>query len=314
MAKTLQEFKKEFEAVKKEVASNVDEMESLEHNLDQHRELLVEGFKALGIRIHELRDAGTVGTKIEDFQADKEVAVMVKELANRREMAKKDALRGQEIHTKAYKPILARMKALQDGLTAEIADRKKKFSSKTLGINQSVKEMEPLLAEVTKYVKGGNKDYEAIVNYGGGYPPAQFERLYDKLLDEELKKSKAVALSDQQQMLMKQALNVKNMQSSFNKAKLQYAEVVKQAKLAKDAHQARNVQGLSDAKKASDAAMTAIETLVEPYEKAMKDSKIVDIVQHSPEKGAIEKGVAALFEVKSRAKEQVEEIQARRFA
>jgi len=305
MAKTLAAFKKEFEDLKKLVASDADEMQSLDHNLDQHREIMGEGFKALGVRIHELRDTGMPGTRIEDFMRDQEAATMVRELTARRDTAKKDALHAQTVHNTKFKPLLARMNALIEGLNQEIADRKKKFSSKTLGINQSVKEMEPLLAEVTSYTRGGNADYSYIHDYNGGYPPAQFDRLYTTLLTEELNKSRAEALSAQEQMLLKQQLNDKVIKMNIAKARAALAEVTRQAKLGQDAQKTHNAQALATAQKATAAANIKITAVLTPYEKAEKDAKLMDVLRHSPDGQDVLKGLTSLKQMKTQAEQAV---------
>ncbi len=305
MAKTLIAFKKEFEDLKKLAASDADEMESLDHNLDQHREIMREGFKALGVRIHELRDAGMAGTKIEDFMGDKEAATMVRELITRRDTAKKDGLTAQTVQNTKFKPLLERMEALIDGLNREIADRKKKFSSKTLGINQSVKEMEPLLAEVTKYTRGGNADYAFIHAYNGSIPPSQFDRLYNSLLTEELNKSRAEALSAQEQMLLQQQLNDKVMKANNSRARAALVEVTKQAKAAQEAQKAHNAEALATAQKATAAANIKITAILTPYEKAEKDARLMDVLQHSPDGPGVLKGLASLKQIKTQGEQAV---------
>ncbi len=311
MAKTLQEFKKEFETLKKIMPPLVDKVESNENNLNQFRELLVDGFKQLGVEIHRLRDAGTPGTKIENFMHDREVAVMVKELQGIRDRAKKAATETKNIHDNDFKPIKKRMATLQENLADEIAARKKKFSSQKLGVNQSVKEMEPLAAEISKFVKGGNKDFEFVVNFMGSYPPDQFERLYNELLAEELTKSKAVSLNAFQQMMQQQMLNVKNLQKNFMKTKSAYQAVTKAVAEGKAAHIARNPLSLGAAKRDGAEAFKALNELVEPYEKAVNDAKIKDLLAHSQDKSSIEKGVGGMREMLSKAKQAMEELEGR---
>jgi hypothetical protein len=313
MAKTLALFKKEFEDLKKLASTSVEEIGSLDHNMNHYQQMLNEGFKEVGLRIHALRDAGTPGTKIEDFMGDREMAVMIKELSGYRDSGKQAALKAKAIRDTQFKAIRTRMQALQDGLTTEIADRKKKFASKTLGINQSVKEMDPLLAEVTTYA-GRNPDYELIRHDPGSYTAAQFDRQYAGLLAEELSKSKAVALSDQQQMLLKQSLAVRTLELNLSKARAAYAEVAKQAKLAQTAQKARDIQGLARAKQAAAAGLAKTEAVIAPYEKVAKDAKLMDVLKHSPDGGAVLKNLAALHTVGVQAHSEAEEAEGRRLA
>jgi uncharacterized protein YecE (DUF72 family) len=312
MAQTLAQFRTEFTALKKLVAESADEGENLEHNLSQRREMLQEGFKALGLRIHELRDTGAQGARLADFMRDREAAAMATELTRHRDAAKVDAAKAVLLERNTYPAITSRMQTLRAGLTAEIGTRQGKFSSKKLRINQSVKEMAPLQTEVENYARAGNADYQFIANHTGSYAPDWYDRLYDDLADEELAKSKAVALSGEQQMMAKRLLDLKLMASTYNKAKAVYAEILKQAKLAEQAQKARKSQPLSDARKAADVAMAKTNALVDPYEKAMKDVQIAVLVSHSPDKDKVKRSYDNLLDVKSMVKAEFDEIKARR--
>ena len=137
MAKTLNEFKKEFEAIKQLTTTSAAELQAIEHNRGTHKAYLKEHFPALGVRRHALRDTGTPGTTLPAFMGDKTVAPMVKELANRREALKKLAVEAGHLRTTAVLPVKARTKALETNLAAEMATRQKLASSKLLGlINQ----------------------------------------------------------------------------------------------------------------------------------------------------------------------------------
>ncbi len=173
--------------------------------------------------------------------------------------------------------------------------------------------MDPLLAEVTTYATR-NKDYEAIRMDPGSFTAAQFDRQYAGLLAEELSKSKAVALSAQQEMLLKQSLSVRTLELNLSKARAAYAEVAKQAKLAQTAQKARDIQALARAKQAAEAGLAKTEAIVAPYEKAAKDAKLMDILQHSPDGGAVLKNLAALRTVAAQAHSEAEEAEGRRLA
>jgi hypothetical protein len=310
MAKTLNEFKKEFEAIKKLAHESVETIEAADHNLDTHRDHLNEQFPALGLRIHALRDAGQVGTKIEDFMGDKELAVMVKELSNRRETAKKTALEAAHARTVGYKPVTQRLNALEKAITDEIAARGKKTTGTVLNLNQSVKEMTPLLNDVKAYRK--HADIQAIVNDAGSMAPAQFDRLYTLLLTKELNKSKDEAVKAEQLMLKKQKLNDKVMKGAFSKANAAYAELDKQAKLAKTAQLAKDITALAAAKKAGAAALVKIDLVVKPYKDLLKDPEIIKTLSNSPDKPGIDKNAKALFDLKDHAKNLLGEIESRR--
>jgi hypothetical protein len=310
MAKTLNEFKKEFEAIKKLTADSAPELQSLGNNLGTHRDYLREHFPALGLRIHALRDGGNPGTTIQEFMGDKEVALMVKELSNRRETAKKEAVKAGRLRTSAVRPVRTRTKALEKAVTDEIAARKKLTSSKALGLNQSVKEMEPLLAQIKAFKQ--TADYEFIASVPKHEEPGQYDRQYASMLNEELTKSKDVAVKAEQLMLKKQKLADKNLKLAGIKAKAAALELNNQAKLAQAAHKAKDVPALAAAKKAGAAALTKLKAIVDPYQALMKDSEIIDSLSHSPEQPAIDKGTQALFHLLSEGESTLEDIQSRR--
>jgi hypothetical protein len=128
------------------------------------------------------------------------------------------------------------------------------------------------------YARAGNADYQFFANHTGSYAPDRYDRLCDDLADEELAKSKAVALPGEQQMMAKRLLDLKLMASMHNKAKAVYTEIWKQAKLAEQAQKARKSQPPSDARKAANVAMAKTNALVDPYERAMKDVQIAVLV------------------------------------
>jgi hypothetical protein len=313
MAKTLQELKKEFEAIKKEMPTLADKIQSNDNNLNQHRDMLNDNFEQLGPRIHELRDGGVQGTKIEAFMHDREIAVMIKELSNRRETAKATAKINQALVAKDLAALKKRISTLQETLAAEIKTRKGKASSAKLGLNQSWKEMEPLEAEVKKWVNS-NADYEWAKNYNGTFGPDQFDRLYTLMLTKEMNKSKAVVLNTFQQMMQTQMLNVKNLQRKFTEARSLYNEIDAAAKTGKQAHASRNIQTLSSAKRDASTALDKLKEIVDPYNQAMNDAKIKDLVDHSADKGKIQQGVSGMLTMLQKAQEMEGELRARTFA
>lgn len=69
---------------------------------------------------------------------------------------------------------------------------------------------------------------------------------------------------------------------------------------------------LSDARKAADEAWIRIKELVDPYEKAMRDAKIIAILSHSQDKDKVTASYHALVDVKSQVKAEVDKIKAQR--
>jgi hypothetical protein len=174
--------------------------------------------------------------------------------------------------------------------------------------------METLLVEVNAYRKGSDHDKDIVINFTGTLPPSQFDSLYTKLMNEELTKDHNLALSQQEQLLIKQQLNDKVMKLNTTKAKAAAIEVTKQAKLAADAHKAKNIVALANAKKASTTALGQLHAILDPYERAMKDPKLVEVIKHSPDGQSVVNGLTALRQLKTHADGEDHVTQGRRFA
>ena len=112
MAKTLAEFRKTFDDIKKLAGPNVAKMTTTVNNLGKHREYMTEHFPALGVRIQALRKAGRGGDSIDAFMVDKEAYAMFKELIDRRETAKKTAKEAELISSSVFSPMVTKIAAL----------------------------------------------------------------------------------------------------------------------------------------------------------------------------------------------------------
>jgi len=315
MAKTLADFKKEFAAIQKEVKEGKLEMEGLENNLESFREHIVEGMKILGTRIAELRAAGVAGADLAAFQGDAQVAAMLRELNQRRAAGKKAGAEADKLHETGFKGLRRRMKALRDGVTAEIDAREKKFSSKKLGLNQSVKEMLPLETAIVNYSKGGgDPDYEFVFNFGGTIPAAQYDSLYNDMLAEQLSKSAKAARTDQKLAAAKGKLGDRLMRITIAKVTKAATDLKARAAEGQAAQKARNVRALSAAKKAGSALLDSINTLVEPYEQIMANAKLVKMINESPDQDLIRKNTKKLFDLKHEAEQAADLLNGRTLA
>lgn len=313
MAKTLNDYKKEFAELQKLTRVAVEEIDSLEHNLDTFRAHIVEGFNALGARVAELRQQGATGATIDAYLGDPLTKKMVAELGQRRDTAKVAAARADVLNKQVKPPILNRMETLREGLAAEITTREKKFSSKALGLNQSVKELKPLQAAIDKYCKGGSPEFTALFNFKGTYSAGQFDRLYTSLLTEQLNKSvKEVRAAEKQAQALHQ-MNDKVMKQALTRTAGHVKVVLAQAKAGATAHLAKDIQALAAAKTAGATAFEQLTKVVAPYEKTMKDKKFLVLLSHSPDEDMIRKNTKRLFELKAAAAEENEQLQARRF-
>ncbi len=73
MAKKLEEFKKEYEAVKREVEKADQELDRFGVSRGQNDGMMDEAAKEIGRRVRKLREGGAPGAAIDDFKNDPEV-------------------------------------------------------------------------------------------------------------------------------------------------------------------------------------------------------------------------------------------------
>jgi hypothetical protein len=302
MAKALAEFKKEFEDIKKLVPPLKTEIESLTNNLKKHADDMHEGVEALGVEVAKLRHAGVPGRTLDDFMGQPGINPMVRELQQRRDAAKQVAAKLNDIRARQVKPIIARVKALITGLTTEIAARNKAVSSKALGLNQSVKEMEPLLTAVTSYSKT-DVHYKFINAYQGANEPAHYDKVYTEAIQEELDKSHGEVMAVESDKLFLQLFNDRVTTHTLGQATTAMKELNRQSELARAAQKARDINALAGAKKAAGAAMHTITTLAAPYEKGWKDRELVEKVKKEAPKSA--RAVQDLLNLVSQAESEL---------
>ncbi|MEO6062182.1 MAG: hypothetical protein ABIQ99_09605 [Thermoflexales bacterium] len=311
MAKTHAEFRKTFDDIKKLAGPNVAKMTTTVNNLGKHREYMTEHFPALGVRIQALRKAGRGGDSIDSFMVDKEAHAMFKELLDRRETARKTAKEAELISSSVFGPMVTKIAALEKAVTAEIAERKKKVSSKVLGMNQSVKEMEPLLAEIKLFKQG--PDYKYAENErGSGKRVERVGTLFDDLLAEQMTQTSAESLKGERLMLQMQKLNDKVMKQANSKAAAAYVAMGKQDQAARTAHRAKDVPALAAAKTAAGIAMAQIDAVVKPYQAIMKDPDVINGLSQALDKPAVDKAFKSLVDTRTRAESLLGDIEALR--
>lgn len=309
MAKALAEFKKEFDDIKKIVPPTVTEIESLVNNLKKHNDDLREGVEMLGVQVQHLRHSGVAGTKIEDYMGQPGINASVRELQQRRDEAKQVAQKLNLLRAQKCKPTVARVKTLITGLTAEIAARKKAVSSKALGLNQSVKEMEPLLTLVTQYSKT-DVNYKFLNAYQGANEPAHYDKVYKEAIQDELDKTRNEVLAVEGDKLFLQLFNDRVANTNLSKAQTALKELLRQGQLAQAAQKARDVPALAGAKKAGAAAMKTIETIAAPYQKGWKDKELAAMIKKDSPKSA--KSVESLLSLVHQAEGELDVIEGRR--
>src|SRR5271156_3269740 len=129
MAKQLEQFKKNFEAIKHtltagelEVTKEKTNRGPLDTQLEQHA-------KEIGRRVHVLRQAGKAGTKIDDFKSDAEVKKLLDDIDHGLTQIGAVNQRVKTLETGEWQTLNTNYTKLVTDLTAEIAARKKELST-----------------------------------------------------------------------------------------------------------------------------------------------------------------------------------------
>jgi hypothetical protein len=257
---------------------------------------MVSGFKLLGLRLRELMDSGHAGAKIEDFMGDREVFARVRELTGHRDACKTDTADAFHHQTIAKGELEHRLAVLTAGLEGQIGTREQKFSSKVLRINQSVRQMGPLLQEVKRYAQN-SADIKALDQAPDIATANSYDLAYTTQMSTTISKAKALALTPEQQKLARRLIDPKVLATTYKNAKVIYDEVVRAATKADQAKAARKAQGLSEARAAAKKAVTGVKALVDPYDEALKDARVAEYVEKLPRSSTIKKSVANLLEV-----------------
>ena len=312
MARTLKEFQTEFALIKKDVHKVVEAYDDIENNIGAILEQMTEAFKVLGARIGELRTAGLTGDNISDFQVDQAVSRYVQELERRRDAGKKAATTGVALHTTKIKGLRKRLSALKANVETEITAREKKTNQVKLGLNQSLKEMKPLLDDVKAYSR--NEEFLQVANYPDPVPPRQFDNVYEDLLAEQLNKSAKQVKKDEKLEAAKQKLNDKVMGNAERKAAGFVLTLRRQNKLAGTAQKLKDLNGLARTKTLGGQAYQGLLTVVEPYEKIMASKSIKAMLAHSPDEPRIAASTKKLLDYKDLAKNTLDELNARTLA
>jgi len=296
MADTLAQFQREFNDIKALAHSDVAEQKTLLLSIRTHGMQLESGFKLLGLRLRELIDEGHPSATIDDFMDDREVVDHVHELTHHRETLKANTTAVLHKQIIAKNELSHRLAVLTSELNNQIEVRGGKFSSKALRVNQSVKQMGPLLQEAKRY-EANSADLKALADAPDIPTANSYDPAYAALMTTTLSKAKVVALKPEQQQLAKRLVDTRVLATSYKNAKVIYDEVVRQATKADQAKLARKAQGLSEARAAAQKAVTSVKALVEPYTEAIQEPQVAEYVSRQKRSSEIKKSVNNLLEI-----------------
>lgn len=284
MAKQYEQFKKDFEAIKKAAVAGAVEIKKDAQAVAQFSQILLEGSREVGLRVQELKEQGQQGTALKDFLADPQVKKMSDELENTLNSLGKELKRITDLHQSQFKPLTARYATLMKELPAEIAARKKQLSTKLGTGNKSLADMEKLLTAVTK------EEHDpalAAVMYFAPETLAEHRQQLDRQLREAIAKTKTAALGELQQQMDEQALEGRNRKRNVSQAKALTEQVLSECAKAQKALKERNQQELMRVKAMVGKPMKQLDTIAGMYERGSKDSWTKAAIEKSKDKAAI---------------------------
>ncbi len=305
MAKQYEQFKKEFDEIKKAAIAGSVEIKRDSQVVAQLAQVLHEGSKEVGLRVQALKEQGQAGTALKDFIADPQVKKMSDELENMLNTLGKELKRITDLHQKQFKPLTARYATLVKELPAEIAARKKQVSTKLGTGNKSVVDMEKLLVEVKK------EEHDpalATVMYFHPESLADHKQQLDRYLKEAVTKTKTVALSELQQQMDEQALEGRNRKRNVSQAKTLSDQVLAECQKAQQALKQRNQQELMRVKATVPKMMKQLDGIAGLYERGSKDNWTKAAIEKSKDKAAILSDIKLVIGLRDKARAELSKI------
>jgi hypothetical protein len=305
MAKQYEQFKKDFDEIKKASVTGSQEIKKHGQVLGHLAQVMTEGIKEVGLRIQELKDGGATGTTLKDFLSDPQVKKMSDELTTLLGAIDKELKRISAIHTKTLKPITQRYAALVKELPLEIAARKKQVSTKLGTGNKSLKDMEKLLVDVKKHEEDPAL---AAVMYFQPESIADHKQQLESNLKKQIASTKAAKLTALQAEMDEQAFEGRNRKRNVSQAKALAESVLGECAKAQKALKERNQQELMRVKAVVPKPMKQLDEMALKYERGMKDDWVRSKVNDSKDKAAILADIKLIIDMRNRARTELGKI------
>jgi hypothetical protein len=282
MPKTLEVFKKEFDAIKKEFDACDEETDNSGHLRGHHDAMIEQGARAVGERVRALRQAGKAGASLDDFKDDPEVKRALAEIELHVTGIDTEMARLRTLSAGPWRKTLTRYTTLEKDLVTEIAARKKELSTKAGLGNKSLPEMEKMLVAV-KNPNDMYKQFKNMRDYTTNTPsyqdPTKHRKERDRYLAVELAKSKDKALSEAQAELFERLLVDRNFNKYTNRVRALSEGIQKAVVDGKAALAARDSAALTSAQASGSKQLKELEDIVTQYGQARQtigDAAIVN--------------------------------------
>ncbi|HVX86157.1 MAG TPA: hypothetical protein VH253_15340 [Phycisphaerae bacterium] len=304
MAETLEQFKKDFAAIKAKVSKYHEEIEKNERFVGQTSGVIDEGIKETGLRVQELKDEGHKGATIDAFMFDPGIKNMVTSIKQYLAGMQKELVKSAAMLQDVTK-VRGDFQTLKTNVTNEIAKRKKELSTKAGTGNKSLPDMEKLLAEMKTYE---DQNPYAKLDFWQPDKYDQHAKEAGEKMQKQVSQTKEHAMSTLQAQMMEQAMNVRVLHGNFNRAKGLYDTVLKECSDAQKALTAKNNKDLMTAKALIPKPWKDLQDINDMYQKGVQDQWIKARIQSSKDKGTIETTVKAILDMKTKAGAEVAKV------
>jgi hypothetical protein len=305
MPKQYEQFKKDWDAVKKAAVSGSQEVKKHGQVLGHLAQVITEGTKEVGLRIQELKDGGATGTALKDFMSDGQVKKMSDELNHLIGSVDKELQRINAVSAKQFQPTKKQYDTLLRELKAEIAARKKQVSTKLGTGNKSLKDMEKLLVEVDTLEK---QPALAAVMFFAPETIADHKQQLESQLKRQIASTKDVKLTALQAEMDEQAMEGRNRKRNLAQAKGLAEQVVSECKKAQAALRQGNQNELMRVKAVVPKPMKQLDELAQKYERGIKDNWVRTKIQDSKDKAAILADIKAIIDMRNAARTELTKI------
>jgi hypothetical protein len=301
MAKTLEQYKKDFAAWNNAIRLARESNESYQSNRDQFRLMMLEGSKEIGLRVQELRKAGRTGKTVADFKNDAEVSQMLRAYEGYCANLERDL---QELTTAKTK-LSTDLQKLQSGLASEIKTRSKAFTTKHLDANKSLPALKQLADDVQD---AADKKENKLFLTKKLASLADFRKIVDGFIAVELAKGAKEAGGDQQEMLDLQKFNDKVLRRNAMQTRKNRDDALAAGEQARAAVITRDAAQLKAAKVTVAQLAKTVADMVADYDRALKNKWVSDAVDVASNKAALMKDLDAIRKYNRQAQAEAIEV------
>ncbi len=247
MAKTYEEFKKQFAAMELKLKQMDDTLDSNRSVAQTQVGLAERAAAAIGSRVRTLREGGAVGNVVADFQKDAEVQkyvtyIQTVQATNDKAVAAMLAARN------TAKPVVQEKQTLVAALTAEIAARKKDIIK-----SKSLPDMEKLLIAVKAL---------STMECQAKPPP---DKDFTSYIPAEIEKSKNVAAEEEKDELEERRLDERIVATRRATVAGRLKELLNSVTKAVEAQTAKSAKDMQTHKAAAKLAADEINKIVNEY-------------------------------------------------